>query len=319
MTADGLHPDSRALLDRFAREGVLPYDRLSVLQARVAVAAATRLQGERTPLAKVRDVLIDVDGGAVPARLYHPDPAAALPLLVYLHGGGFVAGGVGVADRPCRALAAAAHCAVLSVEYRLAPENPFPVPVRDCLAAVRWAAANAGAIGADPARVVLVGDSAGGTLAAACALALRDAGDSLLAGQILLYPTLLPARVNPSPSLRTHGEGYLMTRGSLEWFWDHYLRGRAGTTDPLAAPLLAPDVRGLPPTTVVVAEFDPLRDEGVEYARRLRAAGVPTVTHLVPGALHGFWWLDAALRQAGELTEYLAADLRARFGSGRSD
>ncbi|GAA3522890.1 alpha/beta hydrolase [Amycolatopsis ultiminotia] len=307
----GLHPEARALLDQFERDGIRPYDQLSVLQARAAVAAATRLQGVRTPLALVRDLLID---DALPARLYHSRPETIAPLVVYLHGGGFVTGSVAAADRPCRALAAASGCAVLSVEYRLAPENPFPVPVHDCLAAIRWASAHSRELGADPARMVLMGDSAGGALAAACTAAVRDSGDSPLAGQILVYPTLRPTRGNPAPSLQSNGEGYLMTRGSLEWFWGHYLRGCQDTTDPLAAPLLADDLSRLPATTVVVAEFDPLRDEGLAYADRLRAAGVPTTTHLVPGALHGFWWMDGVLAQARDLTEYLAHDLHTRFG-----
>jgi len=308
----GLHSEARALVDQFERDGVCPYDQLSVLQARTAVAAATRLQGGRVALARVCDLLVD---DALPVRLYHADPQAVVPLVVYLHGGGFVAGSVATADRPCRALAAASGCAVLSVEYRLAPENPFPVPVHDCLAAIRWATAHATDLGADPTRIVLMGDSAGGALAAACAAALRDAGDRpVVAGQILVYPTLRPTRGNPSPSLRSNGEGYLMTRGSLEWFWDHYLRGRQDTRDPLAAPLLAEDFGGLPPTTVVVAEFDPLRDEGLSYVDYLRAAGVPVTTQLVPGALHGFWWMDGVLAQARDLTEYLAHDLRDRFG-----
>lgn len=309
-----LHPEARALLDQLARDGVAPYDQLSVLQARSVVANATKMQGDRAPLDEVRDLLVDGVDGSLPARLYHPDPSTDLPLVVYLHGGGFVTGSVAAADRPCRALAAAAHCAVLSVEYRLAPENPYPAPMRDCLAAVRWAAKHAAEIPASSAGLVLIGDSAGGTLAAACSTALRDAADSPVIGQILIYPTLRPTRGSPSPSLRSNGDGYMMTRGSLEWFWDHYLAGRQeDTTDPLAAPLLAEDLSGLPPTTVVAAEFDPLRDEGLEYTRLLDEAGVPTTTHLVPGAMHGFWWMDRILAQARDLTEYLAQSLRSHF------
>ncbi len=309
-----LDAESRELLEVFARDGVRPYDQMSVLQARAVVAGATRLQGPREHVEQVSDVLIDLGPGRMSARLYHPDPAGVLPLVVYLHGGGFVAGSVAVADRPCRALAIAAGCAVLSVEYRLAPENPFPVPIFDCLTAIRWVVDHASQHGLDASRVVVMGDSAGGALAASCALALRDAGDSPLIGQVLLYPTLRPTRGNPSASLQTNGEGYSMTRGSLEWFWEHYLAGSADGVNPLAAPLLARDFDGLPPTTVIVAEFDPLRDEGLDYARRLQDAGVPTRVHLIPGGLHGLWWMDKVLGQARELTGYLAADLRLRFG-----
>ena len=304
-----LHPAARALLDQLDQAGVKPYDQLSVLQARANVAGAVRQQGDRTPVALVHDVLVDGDAGRLPTRIYHPAPGEVRPLVVYLHGGGFVAGGVAPADRPCRALAAASGWAVASVEYRLAPENPHPAPARDCLAATRWLVAHAAELGVDGARFVLLGDSAGGALAAATAIALRNEGGPRALAQLLVYPTLTPTGTADFPSLEENGEGYSMTRGGLTWFWDHLLSGPGAGEQPPAAPLDVDDVSDLPPATVVVAGFDPLRDEGLAYVERLAAAGVPARAHLVEGVIHGFWWMDAALPHAAELTTYLAGVL----------
>lgn len=309
-----LHPDARGLLDTFAAQGVLPYDQLSVLQARSVVAGSTRLQGPRIELPSVRDLLLPARSGRLPVRVYHPAPGQPLPLVVYFHGGGFVTGSVAVADRPCRLLARAGRCVVASVEYRLSPECPFPGPGEDAVDSVRWLAAHAGALGADPGRVVVAGDSAGGNLAAAAVQEVVGAGGPAIAHQVLLYPTLAPTRDSASASLVENGEGYLLTRGSLDWFWDHYLADPADGADPRAAPLLAADLSGLPATTIVVPEFDPLRDEGLAYADRLRAAGVAVEVIRVHGAVHGFWWMAGVLAQSGELTEQLGARLRALPG-----
>ncbi|MCW2677897.1 MAG: hypothetical protein JWR70_2937 [Modestobacter sp.] len=319
MTDEGfagrLHPEARALLAAFEERGVPPFDRMSVLQARASVAASTRVQGARPEVAEVRDLLVPADGRRLPVRVYHPAQGETRPLLVYLHGGGFVTGSVAVADRPCRALALAAGCVVVSVEYRLAPETPFPGPLEDAVAAVRWAAAHAAELGADAGRLVVAGDSAGGALATSVGRVLRDDGGPAVARQVLLYPTLAPVRGRSTPSLERNGEGYSLTRGALEWFWDHHLARPEDATDPLAAPLLAAeaDLAGLPPATVVVAEFDPLRDDGIAYAERLAAAGVDVTLHRVPGAIHGFWWMAGALSQAGELTAWLGGHLRATW------
>jgi acetyl esterase len=310
-----LHPEARALLDAFDAQGVQPFDRMSVLQARVSVAASTRVQGPRPEVADVRDLLVPAGAGRLPVRVYRPVPGEVRPVLVYLHGGGFVTGSVAVADRACRALALAAGCVVVSVEYRLAPESPFPGPLDDAVAAVRWVAARAGELGVDAGRLVVAGDSAGGALAAAAVRVLRDEGGPAVARQLLVYPTLAPVRGRTTPSLEENGEGYSLTRGALEWFWDHHLARPEDATDPLAAPLLAAeaDLAGLPPATVVVAEFDPLRDDGIAYAERLAAAGVDVTLHRVPGAIHGFWWMAGALSQAGELTAWLGGHLRATW------
>lgn len=304
-----LHQSARELLEAWGEAGVQPYDRLSVLQARITVAAASRQQGDRTPLASVCDVLADGEIGRLPVRIYHPAPGEARPFVVYLHGGGFVAGGIAPGDRPCRALAAASGWMVASVEYRLAPENPHPAPARDCLAATRWLVQHAAGLGADPDRFVLMGDSAGGALAAATAIALRDSDGPKALAQLLLYPTLTPTRAARFASLDENGQGYGMTRRGLEWFWDHLLCGPGALDQPPAAPLDVLDLSNLPPATVVVAGFDPLRDEGLAYVDRLTAAGVTAQAHRVDDTIHGFWWMDAVLPHAAELTAYLAAVL----------
>ena len=298
------HPDVAALVARFARAQVPTYDTLTVPQARELLEGVTRLQKAAQPVASVQDVELDGGDGPVPGRVYRPDAEGPRPVVVYLHGGGWVLGSLDAADRPCRALANAARCVVVSVGYRRAPETKFPGPLEDCVAAVRWVARHAASLGGSD-RLVLLGDSAGGNLAAATAGVLRDEGGPALAAQVLLYPTLAPSATTDFASYRTFADGPLMTRRELDWFWDHYLRGPQDRWDPAAAPLHAADLTGLPETTIVVPELDPLHDEGVAYAARLREAGVAVRLLEVPGAAHGYWWLDAALSQADELTAAL--------------
>lgn len=299
------HPDVARVTAQFAAAGVPPYHVLSVRQARGVLENVTRMQAPEVPVARVEDLLVPGAAGQLPARVYHPDPGRSLPLVVYLHGGGWTLGGIREVDRPCRRLAVAGGCVVVAVEYRRSPETKFPGPLEDCVHAVRWLAANTDVVEADAEHVVLLGDSAGGNLVAATTLRLRDEGGPRLAAQILLYPCLAPARTTTFASYRQYADGPLMTRADMEWFWAHYLRSEADEQDPLAAPLLADDVSGLPPALVVVAELDPLRDEGLAYAERLRAAGVPTEYAVYRGAAHGFWWMDGEMRQAGELTAQL--------------
>ena len=221
-------------------------------------------------------------------------------------------GSLRAADGPCRRLAKAAGCVVVSVAYRLAPETKFPGPLEDCVCAVRWIGTHQQDVGGDGARLVLLGDSAGGNLVAGTSLQLRDEDGPRIDGQVLLYPALAPARTNRFPSYEQNADGPLMTRREMLWFWDHYLRDEADETDPRAAPLVVADLSGLPATTVVVCELDVLRDEGLAYADRLRAAGVPMTATVYPGAAHGFWWMDAVMVQADELTRQLVPVLRGR-------
>jgi acetyl esterase len=304
-----LHADARRLAEKFAAHRIPRYDQLSVMEARLSLEAVTRLQSEARQLASVGDILVPGAEGLLPTRIYRPSLDASLALVIYLHGGGWTLGSVAAADGPCRRLSAAAGCIVASVEYRRAPETKFPGPLADCLAAVRELIARAEELGADPKRITLMGDSAGGNLAAAVSLALRDEGAVLPASQILLYPCLSPARGTQFPSYRDHAEGPFMTSHEMEWFWDHYLREDADGQKPFAAPLQASDFTDLPATTLMVAEIDVLRDEGLRYAEQLRVAGVPVDVFVFPSAPHGFWWMDAALGQANELDRLLARQL----------
>ncbi len=300
-----LDPDAADLLARLNEMGMRPYEELGgVLRARSAIDGGRWMQEPRAEIS-TRDVLVAGDAGRLPARVYHPEPGAVLPLVVHFHGGGWVGGSIAAADRPCRTLALASGCVVVSVEYRLAPENPFPAPLRDCVAATRWLAAHADEVGADGTRIALMGDSAGGNLAAATALVLRDEGGPAIAHQMLLYPALDQA--GSYPSREENGTGYLLTAGSMAWFGWHYA---ADPADPYASPLRASDLSGLPPATIAVAGFDPLRDEGVAYAGRLRADGVPVALLEWPGTVHGFFWMAGELKAGRDLATSVADALR---------
>ena len=245
--------------------------------------AGVRVEGRAIPVSDgtgVREIAV---------RVYRPAAGdGPWPVVVFFHGGGFVVCTLETHDPYCRALATEAGVMVVSVDYRLAPENKFPAGVEDCLAATEWVLAHAKELGAvDSSRVFVAGDSAGGTMAAAVALLLRDKGAGGLAGQILLYP--VTAHYDPpTASYLEMAEGYGLTRKGMMWFWDHYLNHKDEAFDYRAAPLLAPSLRGLPRALVVTAEYDVLRDEGQAYAKRLEEAGV-SVTHVfAPGMNHGF-------------------------------
>lgn len=243
--------------------------------------------GPTPPLARVEDRALPGHAGEVPSRLYVPrDDGTRRPLVVYYHGGGWVIGGVDTHDTSCRHLAREADVGVLSIDYRLAPEHRFPAAVDDALAAFRWGAANADALGFDPRRVAVAGDSAGGNLAAVVALLTTHSGEPRPAAQLLAYPvTDLSTK---HASYRLFADGFLLTERDMDWFRAHYLPDAAAALDPRASPLLADDLRGLPPALVLTCGFDVLRDEGEAYARRLEDAGVRVVLRRHAGLIHGF-------------------------------
>ncbi len=279
--------------------------------------AALRLADEqpmpvpKAGVAEVRDVTLDTSAGAVNARLYHPAPGATLPLLVFIHGGGWVFGTLDTHDPLCRALAAAAEIAVLSLEYPRAPEHRYPAALDTVRAAVVTAAAQAGALGIDAGRIAVGGDSAGGNLSAALCLATRDEGGPAIAHQLLLYPVI--DNDFTRASYVENATGYMLSSEMMRWFWAQYLGDAGRAAGPLATPIRADSLAGLPSATIVTAEFDPLRDEGIAYAERLKAAGVAVTHDHFPGVIHGFASMLGMLPQADVAVGTAARGLRAAF------
>ncbi len=308
-----VHPQVQAILDQFEAQGLPPFDEMGVTQARVVALGFRDLQGEPENVGEIRDILVPGPAGRLPVRVYHPSPGRPAPLVIYFHGGGWVIGDIEAVDKPCRALANASGCVVASVNYRLSPETKFPGPVEDCFAATRWLAEHAGEFGADGRRLAVSGDSAGGNLAAAVSLMARDRGGPAIAYQALIYPVTAPARGTEFASYRDNAEGYLLTRGNMEWFWDHYLASPEDENNPYASPLRASDLSRLPPAMVVTAEFDPLRDEGLAYAQRLRDAGVQVKASHYEGMTHAFFWMAGVVDRGRELTVELGTELRNRL------
>jgi len=260
------------------------------------------------PVRAVEDTTVPGADGPLRARIYRPEGDGPVPALVFFHGGGFVIGDIDTHDDQARLLCRDAGVVVLSVDYRLAPEHPFPAGYDDCLAATRWAGDNLAALGGDD-RLAVGGDSAGGNLAAAVALACRDGGPRL-AAQLLIYPGVDFEPDAPFPSRVDNADGYFLTVDDMTWFGDHYLPPGADRRDPRAAVLHAPDLGGVAPAVLATAEFDPLRDEGDAYAAALAAAGVPVVHHRYDGLIHGFFGLGVVSPAAAAATLELCRDLR---------
>lgn len=286
-----------------ALEGTDP-EAVPIDQARAAHEAETvQLGGPGPAVAEVREVSVPGPGGPIAVRACRPRSDRPLGVVAYLHGGGWAVGSLDSFDTVCRGLARAAGAVVASIDYRLAPEHPFPAGVDDALAAVRWLAAHAGELGGDPDRLAVAGDSAGGNLATVVARRLR--GEVALRHQALVYP-VCDAGLN-TPSYRTFGSRHGLTAAGMRRFWELYLDGADGT-HPDASPLRADDLAGLPPAYLLTAEEDVLRDEGEAYAQRLRAAGVEVAGRRWPGTIHGFWrWQATAEPARAALAEVGAA------------
>lgn len=277
-------PQVQRYLDEQAALGAPPASAVPPAQARQA-------QRDRRVMT-VEDRLIPGPGGDVPIRVYAPAGPRPLPIIMYFHGGGWVIGDLDVTDMRCRLLAEWGGCLVISVDYRMAPEHPFPAALDESFAATVWAAENAALLGGDADRLAVCGDSAGGNLAAAVTLLARDQGGPSIKFQSLVYPVVDHDLTRPS--YIENGQGYGLTRDTMEWYWDQYVPNLADRSNPLVSPLRAADHRGLPPASIITAEYDPLRDEGEAYAEALRAAGVPVELKRYGGMIHGF------VGQAGE-------------------
>jgi acetyl esterase len=301
-----LEPQLQAfLLSPFAQ--VPPFEQLGApgLRALLQQYPAPRLN---PPIHEVRDLKVQGSAGELAVRLYRPSAAANLPLTVFFHGGGFVICTLDMYDDLCRTLANTSGSAVASVDYRLAPETPFPGAAEDCYQALKSLAAQAKALGIDATRLAVAGDSAGGNLAAVTALMARDREGPALRYQALMYPCLDPSCA--SASQQELAQGYLLTRASMLWYWKQYLQAPADATNPLAAPARAM-LKGAPPATVVTAEFDPLRDEGEDYVERLRIAGVQVIGRRYLGMIHGFVSMPYLTPVANRALADVGADLKA--------
>lgn len=302
-------PGLTAFLDQVAAADAPPIQTLPLDEAREgAVALVLATEGVKQPVAAVEDRDLPTSAGPLRARVYRPvTTGEALPIVAYFHGGGWVIMGIETHDGICRRLANASGALVVSIEYRLAPEHPFPAPLEDCDAATRWLAEHGGELGGDPARMAVAGDSAGGNLAAGVALRAQATGPPLR-GQVLVYPVCDAAC--DTESYRANGEAYLLTAETMAWFWGCYLGPGGDPADPLASPLRAGDLAGLPAALVITAEYDPLRDEGEAYARRLEAAGVPVDRRRFDGVIHGFLGMEALVPEADIAMARIGAFLR---------
>ena len=307
-----LHPHARALLRLMEEKGVPPTHTLPPADARAFyLQRRTFTQPDPPEIGAVRDLQASGPAGAIPVRSYRPlgVPAeAVLPVLVYYHGGGWVIGDLDTHDVLCRQLCNQSGCAVVAVDYRMGPEHRFPAAVDDALAATRWVRAQAASLKVDASRLAVGGDSAGGNLAAVVALAARDAGDLPIAFQLLIYPATDQRRGWPSHT--TNGQGYLLTKETMDYFHDHYLPDPAQDLDWRASPLLHANHAQLPPAFVLTAGYDPLRDEGLQYAHRLSAAGNRAALVNFERQIHGFILMGRVIDEANVAVQLCAAQLR---------
>ena len=309
-----LDPDAAAVFTAFQEAGRPAYETLTAPEAREFYLAARVVSNPEPPeLKSVQPLAIPSPTGPIPARIYTPitlrKASDLAPCLVFFHGGGWVIGNLDTHDVVCRKLADEGQLIVISVDYRLAPEHKFPAAIDDAIASTKWIAENATQLGIDASRLMVGGDSAGGNLAAVVAISARDGDGPDIAGQVLIYPATDFAMTHPS-----HSEpetGILLTHTVIKWFRDHYLNGAADVGDWRASPVRAKTLVGLPPAYVLTAGADPLRDEGDEYARHLKQAGVPVTYRHFPGQFHGFFTMGKLLQQANiaakEIGDWLKA------------
>jgi acetyl esterase/lipase len=302
-----MHPQVLAMREQRRRDKVPQLYTLSVQEARdLDLKSIQDAGGVPEEVASVTEQVIEGPGGKLPLRIYRPVLDSALPALVYFFGGGWTLGNLDTCDAVCRRIANLTGCAVVSAEYRLAPEHKFPAAVHDCYAATIWASSHV-----DAPCIAVGGDSAGGNLAAAVALLARDEGVPL-AAQLLVYPCT--DYLSDTPSLREGDDPLMFNKTSVAWYWENYLASPADGLNPLASPLRASSLDGLPPTLVITAEYDPLRDQAEQYATRLAAAGVPVKLSRYDGMVHGFFCmagdLDAGAAAQAEAANFIASHLQ---------
>ncbi len=314
-----IHPQTKALLDLMVQRQVPPTHTLSVADARSFYRDRRGLTQPPPPaVAQVQELQCEGLHGTIGMRLYRGfacDPSASdqagIPALIYFHGGGWVIGDLDTHDTLCRQLANEAQCAVIAVDYRLGPEYPFPAAVDDCIAASTWIHQQCAALGLDAARLAVGGDSAGGNLAAVVALHARDQGNLPLVFQLLIYPATDMRRVHASHV--TNGQGYLLTADTMRYFHDHYVQDSGQDMDWRASPLLHGNFKNLPPALVLTAGYDPLRDEGLDYAQQLTLAGNRCTQLCFERQIHGFITMGGVLDEADTAVGICAASLRKAF------
>jgi acetyl esterase/lipase len=309
-----LDPDAAAVFKAFQEAGRPPYETVSPAEARELYLKARFVSNPEPPeLKSVQPLAIPAPHGSIPARIYTPlrlrESNGLAPCLVFFHGGGWVIGNLDSHDVACRKLADEGQLIVIAVDYRLAPEHKFPAAVDDAIAATKWIADNARQLGIDASHLSVGGDSAGGNLATVVAISARDGNGPAIAGQVLIYPSTELALTHPS-----HSEpetSILLTHSVIRWFCDHYLNGAADVDDWRASPARVKSLTGLPPAYVLTVGADPLRDEGDEYAKRLKEAGVPVTYRTFPGQFHGFFTMGKLLQQANVAAREIGAWLKA--------
>ncbi|TAH19830.1 MAG: alpha/beta hydrolase [Cytophagales bacterium] len=313
----GLHYKLRALLWLYHLKNATPYEKMPPAEARKAQVKSLGqldrfISFPNESIFSSEDQQIAAENGEIKIRIYTPRKAEKLPVCLFFHGGGFVIGDVNTHDVTCRRLAKQADCIVISVDYRLSPEFPFPIPSEDCYTATLWAYQNAATFGGDSAKMAVCGDSAGANLATVVAMMLRDRNAACkLKYQALIYPTV-DATLS-EPSINTLAKGYLLTKSLMEWFMNHYIALDADRKNPYISPLFAKDLTGLPPALVATAEFDPLKDEGKKYAQLLEKAGIPTVFKEYKGVIHAFLSMPKLLETTRELERQIASELKKAF------
>ncbi len=311
-----INPDAGKVVELIKASGRPPYPTVGHIEARrLYTASRAILQHDPAPVAETRDLTAEGPAGPIPLRLYRgtgTEAGKALPTVIYYHGGGWVLGDIASHDGVCRDIANAAKCAVISVDYRLAPEHKFPAAADDSIAAADWIVRNAARLGVDTSRLAVAGDSAGGNLSAVVALHMRDNGGPKLKLQALIYPSADMTTVYPS--YETHAEQLPLTRVTMDWFIDLYLNKRdVDANDWRASPLRAKSLAGVAPAFVITAGLDPLRDEGEAFAARLKESGVPVTTKRFEGQIHGFISMGKIIQDAHVAVQDVAAELKKSF------
>lgn len=306
-----LHPQAQAVINGVASMGLPPLETLPIEEQRAVIENFRSFMIPPEDVATVEDLEIPGPEGGIPVRIYTPEGDGLKPAVLYFHGGGFATGSIELVDPICRALANRSGCIVVSVDYRLAPEHPYPSAVQDAYVATAWVYAYGGGFGVDSNQLAVVGDSAGATLATAACMLIRDKADEVVIGlQVLLCP-VADLVMTDTDSYREYGEGHLLTTAMMQGWKELYLTGVEDRVDePYCSPVRTKDFTSLPPTIIVTAEYDPLRDEGEAYGQLLLRDGVPTYIRRQEGMIHNFHWMGGAIDRGREIIDEVAADLR---------